>query len=109
MPFTVEEATPEDAAAIAKIFVSNETSSMLRLQLGTVDPGVLNEGLTERLAESIQKKGQTYIIARDDEAGEIVSYASWTLPRDEGEVFIEQSPDVCTSSSSQYAWIIIFE
>lgn len=94
MPFTLEEAKVDDAAAIAKIFTSDETSNFLRMQLGTVDPSVLNEGMTERLAESIQKEGHVYIIARNDDTGEIVSYAHWALPRDEMEVVVEQSPEV---------------
>ena len=82
MPFTIEEAANEDAAAIAKVFVSDETSDFLRLQLGTVDPTVLNEGMTERIREGIATEDQIYVVARDEETGQIVSYAQWVLPKD---------------------------
>ena len=94
MPFTIEQAIPEHAAAIAKIFLSDETSDFLRLQLGTVDPAILNGGLTERLAVSIKRPRETYIIARDDETQEIVSYAQWILPRDAMDVVVGQTVDV---------------
>ena len=94
MPFTIRQARTDDAAAIAKIFTSDETSSFLRLQLGTVNPAVLNQGMTERLAESIQKPDQVWVIACDDESGEIVSYAQWVLPRDEFEAVVEKTPEV---------------
>jgi hypothetical protein len=94
MPFAIQQANTDDATAIAKIFTSDETSSFLLLQLGIVDPAVLNQGLTERLAESIQKPDQLWIIACDDESGEIVSYAQWVLPRDELGTVVEKSPEV---------------
>ena len=94
MPFTTRQATAGDVPAIAKIFLSDETSSFLLLQLGTVDPAVLNGGMTDRLSESIQKPDQVYLIAQDDETGEIVSFAQWALPRDEMEEVVEQSPEV---------------
>ena len=90
MPFRVEEATAEDAAAIAKVFVSEETSDFLRLQLGTVSPSLLNEGMTERIKKAIEKRERVYIVARDEEIDEIVSYAQWELPRDTPD----KTPDV---------------
>ena len=89
MPFTIEQAMPEHAAAIARIFLSDETSDFLQLQLGTVDPAVLNEGLTKRLRESIERPGEMYIIARDDETQEVVSYVQWILLCEEMDVVIE--------------------
>lgn len=94
MPFTISLATPSDAAAIAHVFQSNETDSFLRLQLGTVDPEVMTQGLTERLAENISKPDTVYVVARDDETGEIMSFASWTLPRGRDEEFVTQSDEV---------------
>ena len=94
MPFTIKQATIEDARDIASTFLSNGTDHFLRLQLGTVDPAVLREGLTGRLRESIEREGQVYIIARDDESGHVVSYAQWTLPRNEMEFVVEQNPEV---------------
>ena len=94
MPFTVEKATVNDAVDIAKIFLSDSTSDFLRLQLGTVDPATLNEGFTERLTESLQQHGQVYIVARDCETGEIVSYAQWRLPRDEVDVVVSPTSEV---------------
>lgn len=81
MPFTVEEATVDDAAAIAKVWLSAETSDFLRLQLGSVDLSVLSEGMTTRMEESICKEGQVYVVARDNDSNEIVSYAHWVLPK----------------------------
>lgn len=94
MPFTIEEATPDHAPAIAKIFLSNETDEFLKLQFGTVDPAVMRQGLTERLAENIKASGQVYVIARDEETGEVASYCSWTLPRDLDEPYVRQSAEV---------------
>ena len=94
MPFTIKQANTDDAAAIAKILTSDETSSFLRLQLGTIDPAVLNQGMTERLTESLQKPNQVWIIACDDESGEVVSYAQWVLPRDEFETVVEKTSEV---------------
>ncbi|KAK3725077.1 hypothetical protein LTR37_000587 [Vermiconidia calcicola] len=102
MPFTIEQAIPEHAAAIAKIFLSDETSDFLRLQLGTVDPAILNGGLTERLAVSIKRPRETYIIARDDETQEIVSYAQWILPRDAMDVVVGQTVDEQVHETEQY-------
>lgn len=82
MPFKVEEATPEDAAAIAKIFTSDEVSRINRLQLGAIDPSVFTQGMTERIKEGIEKSDQIYIIARDEETSEVVSYAQWVLPKE---------------------------
>ena len=104
MPFTIELANAEYAPDIAKIFVSNESDPMLRLQLGSVDPSVLNEGLTERLKESIQRTGQQYIVARDEESGQVVSYASWTLPRGEMEPESEENLEV-TQDSYHTTWL----
>lgn len=97
MPFTIEEATPDDAAAISKVFLSSDTDDFVKLQLGTVDPMVMSQGLTERLKENIKTPGQLYLIARDDESQEVVSYAAWTLPRDEDEPFMKQSTEVSTA------------
>ena len=94
MPFVVERATINDVADIAKIFLSDSTSDFLRLQLGTVDPATLNEGFTERLTESLQQDGQVYIVARDRDTGEIVSYAQWKLPRDQMDAVISPTPEV---------------
>ena len=93
MTFKIREATPEDGAAIAKIWLAGD-DEFLQLQLGTVSPSVLNDGMEFRLAESIRTSGQVYVIAEDDESGEIVSYASWTLPRSEDEPVVEQSDEV---------------
>lgn len=82
MPFTVEEATAKDADAIANIFTSDEVSRVNRLQLGTVEPSVFTNGMIERIKEGIQKDDQVYIIARDEETNEVVSYAQWVLPKD---------------------------
>ena len=81
MPFTLSPATPSHAAAIAKIFLSNDTDEFLKLQFGTVDSGIMAQGLTERLAENIRQQGQVYVIASDEESGEVVAYCSWTLPK----------------------------
>ena len=94
MPFKIEEAAPKEAEAITKIFLSDDTSDFLRLQLGTVDPAVLNEGMNDRLAEGLEKPGHTYVIARDEKTNEVVSFAQWVLPRDENETVAEQSPEV---------------
>lgn len=94
MPPKIEQAAPSDAAAIAKIFLSNETDEFLRLQFGTVEPGIMNSGLIDRLTENIKTSGQVYVIARDEETGEIVSYASWTLPRAEDEPYVQQRAEV---------------
>lgn len=94
MPFTIVKASADNAGAITKISTSDETSSFLRLQLGTVDPAVLNQGWTESLTDNIQKPDQAWIVACDNESGEIVSYALWMLPRDEFETDVERSPGV---------------
>ena len=94
MPFTIKHATTTDAAAITKIFLSDSSRSFLQLQMGTVDPVVLNEGMLERIAESIQKPDQEYLVAQDDETSEIVSFSQWLLPRDEMEAIVGKGPGV---------------
>lgn len=94
MPFTLEKATPDYAAAIANVFLGDEADEFLRLQFGTVDPAIMSEGMTERLTENIKKPGEVYVVARDEATGEIVSYCSWTLPRGEDEPYVRQSADV---------------
>lgn len=94
MPLTIEQAVPDDAAAIAKVFLNDEAGEFLRLQLGTVDPDIMNNGMTERLTENIKTSGQIYVVARDDKTCEIVSYASWTLPREEDEPYVQQTAEV---------------
>ena len=91
MPFKIEQATVEDAAAIAEIFTSDEVSSIYRLQLGTIDPSVFSDGMTRRIAEGIEKPDQVYIIARDQETGKVASYSQWVLPKDEPVV---KTPEV---------------
>lgn len=91
LPFTIRKATTNDAAAIATILTSDKTSSFLRLQLGTGDPAVLNDGLTNRMTKSILESRQLYIVACDDE---VISYAPWTLPRDEFKTIVEQTLEV---------------
>lgn len=97
MPYTIERATTEDAPAIAKIFLSNESDSFLQLQFGTADPEALSDDTAESLVESIEKEGQVFIVARDDDSGEVVGYAQWSLPRDEFEMVMMQTPQVIRS------------
>lgn len=109
MPFTITIASRSDAAAIARVFQSNETDSFLRLQLGTVDPEVLKQGLTERLAANISKPHTVYVVARDDATGEIVSFASWTLPRGRDEEFVRQSEEVSLAAAAAAAPLVLFQ
>ncbi|KAK4634716.1 hypothetical protein CLAFUW4_00283 [Fulvia fulva] len=105
MPFTIAKATPDDAAAIAKVLLSGGTETLMyssrsftgfatRLQLGTIDPAILEVDMTEKIAVNIKKPNQTWIIARDEEMGEIVSYAQWELPAAHDEVVSEPDPNV---------------
>lgn len=87
-------ATPKDASAITKILLSNETDRFFRLQLGTIDSSVLCGGIEASIEESMQRNGVVYMIAKDAESGEVVSFAQWDLPRNETEVVIDQSPVV---------------
>lgn len=105
MPFALSTADPSHAAAIAKIFLSNETDDFLRLQFGSVDPGVMSRGLAERLAENIATSGQVYIVARDEETGDVVSYCSWTLPRGEGEEVVKASAEVSGLAGSGFSFL----
>ena len=51
--------------------------------------------MTERTAENITKPNQTWIIARDQNTGEVVSYAQWELPgAHHDEVVPETDPKV---------------
>ena len=95
MTFTTEQANVADAPSIAKVLLSDHTSEFLRLQLGTVDPEVINQGFAERMTGSFDQEGIVYVIARDDDTREIVSYAQWKLPRDASTHVIKPSPEVC--------------
>lgn len=86
MPFQIQEASTEDSSSIAAVLLSAETEPLMRLQLGTADPDVLNKNFEEKLKKSIgEASKQKWIVARDEESGRIISYAQWELPRSEHE------------------------
>ena len=93
MTFTIEQASVEDAPAIGKVLLSDHTSDFLRLQLGTVDPDVMNQGFAERIAESFNQEGMVYVVARDNDTRQIISYAQWKLPREASTHVIKPAPE----------------
>jgi len=99
MPFTISEATTADAAGIAAVFASHQSSNFTRLQLGTVNPADLRKDLKERITKSIaETPDQIYVIAKDGETGEVASYAQWFSPKPIGEKVEFKSNEVSRSA-----------
>jgi hypothetical protein len=101
MTFRIEQATVEDAAAIAQVFIRNRGDLFILLQLEQANPGAYDRGLADRIANNIQKPGQRYIVARDDQSGKVISYAQWMLPNAGQESFVEIEPAVCRREQYQ--------
>ena len=100
MSFTIDEATESDVPAIARVLASDGTNSLFKLQLGALDPETLYKEMGGRIAKALQQADQKWIVARDEGSGEIISYAQWVLPRPDGEVKVEPSPEVRLDTDS---------
>ncbi|OQO12164.1 hypothetical protein B0A48_02804 [Cryoendolithus antarcticus] len=86
MGFTIHTATPADTAAIVAVFASDQNEPFARVHLGTLSQEAFKARMESRFGEAIAKQdGQVYLYVRDDDSGEIVSYANWQLPAPEGK------------------------
>ena len=99
MSFTVHEATESDIPAIARVLASDGQNALFELQLGAVDRNVLYGNMGERIARAMKMPDQQWIVARDEDSGDIMSYAQWVLPQPEGVVANEPSPEVRLTAS----------
>nr|OQO25113.1 hypothetical protein B0A51_08313 [Rachicladosporium sp. CCFEE 5018]OQO27121.1 hypothetical protein B0A51_06030 [Rachicladosporium sp. CCFEE 5018]OQO29434.1 hypothetical protein B0A51_04010 [Rachicladosporium sp. CCFEE 5018] len=94
MPFTIHTATPADTQAIVAVFASDQNEPFTRVQLGTLSHEAFKARMQSRFGQAIANQdGQVYLYVRDDEIGEIVSYANWQLPAPEGKVVEEKSEE----------------
>jgi hypothetical protein len=82
MPLTIERASISDAKAIADVYQDRPITAWNSLTHGTVQPAVLNAGLEEMFAESLQDpEHEVLFVARDADHPErrVVSYVNLVL------------------------------
>lgn len=87
MPFITAEATSADIPAIASIFLMDGEgpNSFMQLCLGSVNRNAINHRQSERIAEGMEDKSLTWLVARDQESKKTASFAQWQIPKEEGE------------------------
>lgn len=64
--FTIEKATTADAKALADVYLDRPTTAFNRLTHGSVSPAVLNGGLNEMFAKSLNDPDEVQLVARDE-------------------------------------------
>lgn len=85
LEYTLCEATPADAYAIAHIFALSWKSPFAQLQFGNPDPADLAAAMVPRIKEQILIKSHTRFVVIRDTAGEVVAVAQWTIPVSDDE------------------------
>jgi len=83
MTYTIELATVDDAAGIAKVMLSTTEREFSRLQRGSMPEEDSQARMTVRFRAVIEDPKQKVIIARARDTGEIASVAQWVLHEDE--------------------------
>lgn len=78
--FSISDACPAEAGAIAYLFTLSWTSPFSRLQFGQTDPAQLAASMAPRIAEQITKTTSRYIVARSQGSEEVAAVAQWTVP-----------------------------
>lgn len=79
--YKVDQALPSDAAAINKIDCAAEPDPFRQFMEGSGDAARKEAGMLKWWTKCLESSDQRILVARDEEDGEIVSYAQWDLPR----------------------------
>lgn len=83
MTHTIELATAEDAAGVAKVMLSTTERESPRLQRGSMPADDIQTRMTERFRAVIEDPKHKVVIARAQDTGEIASVAQWVSHEDE--------------------------
>lgn len=81
--YTLCEASPADAKAIASLFSLSWTSPFTRLQFSDVDPPTLAADMAPRIEQHMVKPNIRFIVMRDHETQEVIAVAQWSFPSEE--------------------------
>jgi ribosomal protein S18 acetylase RimI-like enzyme len=94
LDWTLEEARPSDAEAIASLFALSWASPFSQLQFGDIDPSVLVSTMTPRIAQQITESKMCFVVARHNDTQQVISVAQWTVPDDKPSTSEESAEDI---------------
>ncbi|KAH8204561.1 hypothetical protein TruAng_001335 [Truncatella angustata] len=83
--YKIEPALLSDAAALAAD-LSSEPDAFRRFMDGTADMSKREENMAKWFTQAIKDPAARVLVVRDENSGDIISYAQWELPKDKNEV-----------------------
>ncbi|ORX97101.1 acyl-CoA N-acyltransferase [Clohesyomyces aquaticus] len=83
--YSIAEAAPSDADAIATLFSQTWTSPFTILQFGQMNPSSLAEAMAPRILEQMSKPHSKFLVARKSNNGQVIAVAQWSVPVNNGD------------------------